>query len=81
MRQRAGLTSALDLHQAESLLAQAEAALAALRLTEVQVNNQLLVLVGGPVPGTLPPALPLTQQTASTALAAARAGDGARRGP
>jgi multidrug efflux system outer membrane protein len=36
----------------------------------VQVNNQLLVLVGGPVPGTLPPPLPLTQQAASTALAA-----------
>jgi multidrug efflux system outer membrane protein len=70
VRQRAGLTSALDLHQAESLLAQAEAALAGLRLTQVQVNNQLLVLVGGPVPGTLPPPLPLTQQTASTALAA-----------
>ena len=70
VRQRAGLTSALDLHQAESLLAQAEAALAGLRLTQVQVNNQLLVLVGGPVAGTLPAPLPLTQQTRSTALAA-----------
>ena len=70
VRQRAGLTSALDLHQAESLLAQAEAALADLRLAQVQLNNQLLVLVGGPVPGPLPPPLPLTQQTATTALAA-----------
>ena len=70
VRFRAGLTSALDLHQAESLLAQAETELAALRLTQVQLNNQLLVLVGGPVPGALPPPLPLTQQTTTTALAA-----------
>jgi outer membrane protein, multidrug efflux system len=70
VRFRSGLTSALDLHQAESLLAQAETALAGLRLTQVQLNNQLLVLVGGPVPGSLPPPLPLTQQTAPTALAA-----------
>jgi multidrug efflux system outer membrane protein len=70
VRQRAGLTSALDLHQAESLLAQAEAALAGLRLTQVQVNNQLLVLVGGPVAQPLPAPLPLTQQTSPTALAA-----------
>jgi multidrug efflux system outer membrane protein len=70
VRQRAGLTSALDLHQAESLLAQAEAALAGLRLTQVQANNQLLVLVGGPVAGALPAPLPLTQQTSPTALAA-----------
>jgi multidrug efflux system outer membrane protein len=70
VRQRAGLTSALDLHQSESLLAQAEAALAGLRLTQVQVNNQLLVLVGGPVAGPLPEPLPLTQQTSPTVLAA-----------
>ena len=70
VRFRAGLTSALDLHQAESLLAQAEASLAALRLTQVQLNNQLLLLVGGPVAGPLPPPLPLTQQTTSTSLAA-----------
>src|SRR5215207_11626461 len=69
VRQRAGITSALDLHQAESLLAQAEAALAGLRLTQVQVNNELLVLVGGPVPQPLPAPLPLTQQTSPTALA------------
>ncbi|PYP79846.1 MAG: RND transporter [Gemmatimonadetes bacterium] len=70
VRQRAGLTSALDLHQAESLLAQAEASLAGLQLTQVQVNNQLLLLVGGPVAGPLPAPLPLTQQTAATALVA-----------
>jgi multidrug efflux system outer membrane protein len=68
-RQRAGLTSALDLHQAESLLAQAEAALAGLQLTQVQVSNQLLVLVGGPVAEPLPTPLPLGRQTNSTMLA------------
>ena len=70
VRQRAGLTSALDLHQSESLLAQAEAALAGLRLTQVQVNSQLAVLVGGPVATPLPPALPLEAQTSPTILAA-----------
>ena len=70
VRLRAGLTSALDFHQAESLLAQAEAALARLRLTQAQVNNLLFVLVGGPVPQPLPEPLPLTQQTSPTALAA-----------
>jgi outer membrane protein, multidrug efflux system len=70
VRQRAGLTSALDLHQAESLLAQAEAALAGLRLTQVQVNNALLVLVGGPVAGPLPEPRSLEQQTSPTLLAA-----------
>jgi multidrug efflux system outer membrane protein len=70
VRQRAGLTSALDLHQAESLLAQAEAALAGLRLTQVQVNNSLLVLVGGPVAQPLPEPRALEQQTNPTVLAA-----------
>jgi len=70
VRFRAGLTSALDPNQAESLLAQAEASLAALRLTQVQLNNQLLLLVGGPVAGPLPPPLPLNQQTTATVLAA-----------
>ncbi|HEU4701599.1 MAG TPA: efflux transporter outer membrane subunit, partial [Conexibacter sp.] len=70
VRQRAGLTSALDLHQAESLLGQAEAALASLRLAQVQVNNQLLVLVGGPITQPLPDPLPLAQQTSPTVLAA-----------
>jgi multidrug efflux system outer membrane protein len=70
VRARAGITSALDLHQAESLLAQAEAALASLRLTQVQVNNQLMVLVGGPVAGPLPDPLSLERQTSAAALAA-----------
>ncbi|MEO6526861.1 MAG: efflux transporter outer membrane subunit [Gemmatimonadaceae bacterium] len=69
VRLTAGLTSALDFHQSESLLAQAEAALAALNLTQAQVNNQLFVLVGGPVPQPLPEPLLLTKQTNPTAFA------------
>jgi len=70
VRQRAGLTSALDFHQAESLLTQAEAALAGLHLTQARLNNQLFVLVGGPVPQPLPEPLPLTQQTNPIVFAA-----------
>ena len=70
VRLRAGLTSALDFHQAESLLTQAEAALAGLRLTQARLNNLLFVLVGGPVPQPLPEPLPLAQQTNPVVLAA-----------
>ena len=70
VRQRAGLTSALDVRSAESLLGQAEAARAALGLIQVQVNTQLQVLVGAPVPGPLPAPLPLAQQTDSILLGA-----------
>jgi multidrug efflux system outer membrane protein len=70
VRQRAGLTSALDLRSAESLLGQAEAARAALGLIQVQVNTQLQVLVGAQVPGPLPAPLPLAQQTDTTLLGA-----------
>jgi multidrug efflux system outer membrane protein len=70
VRQRAGLTSALDVRSAESLLGQAEAARAALGLIQVQVNTQLQVLVGAPVPGPLPAPLPLAEQTDTTLLGA-----------
>jgi multidrug efflux system outer membrane protein len=70
VRLRAGLTSALDFHQAESLLDQAEAALAGLRLAQARLNNQLFVLVGGPVTQPLPEPLPLAQQTNPLVLAA-----------
>jgi multidrug efflux system outer membrane protein len=68
VRARAGLTSALDLHQAESLLAQAEAALASVRLAQVQIDNQLMVLVGGPITGPLPAPLSLERQPRPTPL-------------
>lgn len=66
----AGITSALDYRQAESLLTQAETELAALRLTMAQSDNALTVLIGGPVTTTLPAGLPLARQTAPAALAA-----------
>jgi multidrug efflux system outer membrane protein len=70
VRQRAGLTSALDVRSAESLLGQAEAARAALGLIRVQVNTQLQVLLGAPVTEPLPSPLPLAQQTDTTLLGA-----------
>ena len=65
----AGVTSALDFHQTETLLTQAETELAALRQTKAQSDNLLAVLVGGPVGSTLPDALPLVQQAGLAAIA------------
>jgi multidrug efflux system outer membrane protein len=70
VRLRSGLTSALDFHQAESLLTQAEASLAALKLQRAQLENLLFVLVGAPVPAALPGPLPLTDQLNPVTLAA-----------
>lgn len=69
VRLDAGLTSALDYHQAETLLTQAEATIAALHLFQAQQNNLLFVLVGGPIP-PLPAPLPLAQQVSPATLAA-----------
>jgi multidrug efflux system outer membrane protein len=66
----AGVTSALDYRQSESLLTQAETEAAGLRLARAQSDNLLAVLIGGPVAGPLPPPLPLARQTATPALAA-----------
>ena len=66
----AGITSALDYRQAESLLTQAETELAGLRLTSARAENALRVLVGGPVTGPLPDPLPLAQQASAVALVA-----------
>jgi multidrug efflux system outer membrane protein len=70
VRFRAGITSALDYRQAESLLTQAETELAALRLERARAENALDVLVAGPVAAPLPNALPLAQQLNSLTLAA-----------
>ena len=70
VRLDAGITSGLDYHQAETLLTQAEATLASLKLFQAQQNNLLFVLVGGPVPDPLPPPLPLEQQVNPVMLAA-----------
>jgi len=70
VRFEAGITSALDFRQAESLLTQAEAELAALRLTRARTANALAVLVGGSVDGELPQPRPLTEQLSDRTLAA-----------
>lgn len=59
LRLDAGVTSALDFRQAESLLTQAETELANLKLVRAQARNQMYLLIGGPAPETLPEPLPL----------------------
>lgn len=70
LRLDAGVTSALDYRQSETLLTQAETELAGLKLARAQSDNFLSVLVGGPVPEVLPPALPLVAQGKTPTLAA-----------
>lgn len=66
----AGVTSALDYRQSETLLTQAETELAALKLAQAQSLNFMTVLVGGILPPDLPQPLSLTQQTESPRLEA-----------
>jgi multidrug efflux system outer membrane protein len=66
----AGVTSALDYSQTETLLTQAETELAALRLAQAQNDNLLVALIGGPIDTGLPPPVPLAEQTRVEALAA-----------
>ena len=66
----AGVTSALDYRQSETLLTQAETQLASLKLGKAQADNFLAVLTGGPVAGPLPAPLPLVAQAGSPALTA-----------
>ena len=62
LRLDAGVTSALDFYQAETLLTTAEQQLAAQRLDRARLNNQLAVLVGGAVPANLPQPLAMQAQ-------------------
>lgn len=66
----AGVTSALDFRQAETLLTQAETELASLHVTKAQSDNQLNVLIGGRIDGELPPPMPLAEQAKMETLAA-----------
>jgi multidrug efflux system outer membrane protein len=66
----AGVTSALDFRQAETLLTQAETELAALRFTKAQNENLLATLVGRAVSEPLPAPLPLSEQARLETLAA-----------
>jgi multidrug efflux system outer membrane protein len=66
----AGVTSALDYSQAETLLTQAEIELAALKLSLAQSENLLTTLVGAPLTDDLPPPVPLSEQGRLETLAA-----------
>ncbi len=68
LRLDAGVTSALDFYQAETLLTQAEQQVSVQQLNAANLTNQLAVLVGGRIPTDLPPGLDLTDQTVTTAL-------------
>jgi multidrug efflux system outer membrane protein len=70
LRLDAGVTSALDFRQSESLLTQAETELAQLKLARAEARNLVFLLIGGPAPEDLPPALPLGQQKPLKPLAA-----------
>lgn len=70
LRLDGGVTSALPYRQSETLLTQAEQQLAAQRLTQAQLQNQLAVLVGGRIPTDLPQGLPLQAQAGEAQLAA-----------
>jgi len=62
VRFEAGITSALDLNQAQALLTQAKTELASLHLIRAEQVNYLTQLIGGPLQQPLPPPLPLTEQ-------------------
>ncbi|HNP63102.1 MAG TPA: efflux transporter outer membrane subunit [Woeseiaceae bacterium] len=66
----AGVTSELEFRQAETLLTQAQAEMAGLRLTHAQTNNLLTVLIGGPLGDDLPMPHALANQVGVSALSA-----------
>jgi len=66
----AGVTSALDFRQAETLLTQAETELAALRFSKAQNENLLATLIGSAMTSPLPEPLPLAEQARLETLAA-----------
>jgi multidrug efflux system outer membrane protein len=68
LRLDAGVTSALDYRQAETLLTQAQTSLASLRLTLAQSQNALAVLTGQPLAADLPPPLTLEGQQLDRAI-------------
>ncbi|WP_344808719.1 efflux transporter outer membrane subunit [Allohahella marinimesophila] len=70
VRLDAGITSALEWNQSQALLTRAETELADLRLMRAQQRNYLVLLVGGPLEESLPPAVPLANQIADETLAA-----------
>lgn len=69
VRLDAGVTSALDFRQSESLLMQAETELAGLRLARARADNAVAFLVGAPLAEPLPEPLPLARQAGTFTLA------------
>lgn len=81
LRFNAGVISAIDLRQNETLIESAHADYAAqTRLCE-QAGNALALLIGQPVPANLPPALPLGKQVAVNALPVGMSSDVLLRRP
>lgn len=70
LRRKAGVTSALDYRQTETLLTQAKTELAALNRQQAQTRNALIVLVGGPLPQDLPAPQALTEQGLTRGISA-----------
>ncbi len=68
LRLDAGVTSALDYNQAETLLTQAEQQLSIQRLSAANLANQLTVLVGGRIPDDLPLGRDLAAQYVDSVL-------------
>ena len=68
LRMERGVTSSVDFDQSTLLVTQAEAELAELRRTTGQSENLLTVLIGGPLTGPLPEALPLSQSAQFSAI-------------
>ena len=62
LRLDSGVTSALDYRQAETLLTQAETALAALKLQLGRTRDAVEVLIGQPIPASLPEAFATADQ-------------------
>lgn len=69
LRLDAGVTSALDYRQTETLLTQAQTELAALQRQQAQNRNALELLVGSPLPADLPAPLPLERQQLTDRIA------------
>ena len=81
LRFRAGVTSAIDLRQNETLIEAAKADYAMQTRLREQAGNALALLIGQPVPANLPPALPLGKQVAVNALPVGMSSDVLLRRP
>ena len=81
LRFNAGVISAIDLRQNETLIESAHADYAAQTRLREQAGNALQLLIGQPLPANLPPALPLGKQVAVNALPVGMSSDVLLRRP